>query len=358
MSKRRRCVMPLTDWPAADMAAWEAALRPGDMFEDAGGAAHLSASSRANTVNAYGRFLQWLHGQPRLHDNSPIATRVTQEVIGAYVPTLQAQYASSTVRAHLASLVVAVKAMAPEHDWAWLNKVVARLRRLAVPARDKRARLRPVGDLRDLGLALMDTAEGEAGPLTWERATAFRDGLMISLLAARPLRRRNFSSIRIGEHLVPVGDGYALRFSGAETKNGRPLDYAFPDFLLPRLARYLSTYRPWLMAQTAWRDPRFAFREAGNSLWVSKCGSAMQPGPIFNAVKARTEAQFGIGTGLHLFRDCVGTSVAVQDPGHVEIIQRLLGHASPTTAEKFYTHAHSIEASRLMQENIMKIRRT
>jgi integrase len=41
----------------------------------------------------------------------------------------------------------------------------------------------------------------------------------------------------------------------------------------------------------------------------------------------------------------------------VHIIQDLLGHASPQTAEKFYTHAHAVEAGRLLQENVLELRK-
>ena len=42
-------------------------------------------------------------------------------------------------------------------------------------------------------------------PLAWPDRLAFRDTLIVALLAACPVRLRNLAQIRIGEHLVRVG---------------------------------------------------------------------------------------------------------------------------------------------------------
>ena len=72
------------------------------------------------------------------------------------------------------------------------------LARLRAEPRDhgsKRARLRFSRELFALGIRLM--AEAESSPSTpRQRAIDYRDGLMIALLAARPLRRRNFVRAR------------------------------------------------------------------------------------------------------------------------------------------------------------------
>ena len=51
---------------------------------------------------------------------------------------------------------------------------------------------------------------------------------MITLLAARPFRRRNFACIEIGQHLIREGDTYWIRFDGPETKTGEPIDTPLP----------------------------------------------------------------------------------------------------------------------------------
>ena len=72
----------------------------------------------------------------------------------------------------------------------------------------------------------------------------YRDGLMIALLAARPLRRRNFAMITIGQHLIRVGPDWRLLFAAADTKTGQPIETDLPDRLVPYLEHYLCAVRP------------------------------------------------------------------------------------------------------------------
>jgi hypothetical protein len=46
----------------------------------------------------------------------------------------------------------------------------------------------------------------------------------------------------------------------------------------------------------------------------------------------------------YLFRDCAATSVAIDDPRHIGIAWRLLGHRTPKTTEQYYNQARSVEA--------------
>ena len=91
--------------------------------------------------------------------------------------------------------------MVPDWPRGELDRVVAQLERDCRP-RAKRPRVVHSGRLVALGEALMDIVPPE-GPLADDHLLAYRDGLMIALLATRPLRRRNFAAIAIGA-LVPA----------------------------------------------------------------------------------------------------------------------------------------------------------
>jgi len=47
-----------------------------------------------------------------------------------------------------------------------------------------------------------------------------------------------------------------------------------------------------------------------------------------------------------MFRDCVATVVAVDNPKHVGDASLILGHAGHETTERHYNHARSLDASR------------
>ena len=57
-----------------------------------------------------------------------------------------------------------------------------------------------------------------------------------------------------------------------------------------------------------------------------------------------------------MFRDCVATAIASDDPDHVEIVAALLGHTSPRTAERHYIHAQTLSAGRKHQNMVRDIR--
>jgi len=67
----------------------------------------------------------------------------------------------------------------------------------------------------DLGRDLMRQAQaGEASAV--DRAGLFRDGPLIALLAARPMRIGNLVSVQIDRHLVRAGGAYCLLFTATE----------------------------------------------------------------------------------------------------------------------------------------------
>jgi integrase/recombinase XerD len=354
---RTRQSLTLETWPEADRTAWQQATQAGDVLDPGGAAARWAPSTRAGASAAYGRWLAHLAADQRLDPAVGPVDRVTPEALGRYVADLQAKHAATTVVTYLAFLVCALKAMAPECDWRWLQGIVSRLKRAAAPARNKRPRIVPANALFGFGLELMAEAELSPDIASWQQAVGYRDGLMIALLAARPLRRRNFCAIEIGRHLVRRGEGYWLRFDAAETKTRAPLELPFPAPLVPALERYLRHYRPWLLRRTGHRNGAHPFREPGQRLWVSKTGSAMSEEVFYKGLRKRTTAKFGHTVNPHLFRDCAATSIAIEDPEHVAISRSLLGHATLRTSERHYDHAHSLQASRRYQGRVLALRR-
>lgn len=194
--------------------------------------------------------------------------RVTRERVVRYVADLQGLNASGSVFTNIARLWTAMRALMPEQDWQWLGDLAMRLKRTVTPVRDKRENMVPAAELFEFGVRLMREAEGENEEPPWRQAAKFRDGFMIALLAARPLRIGNLTMIEIDRHLVRVNSGYRLRFSKRETKTRRELDFALPQELVPDLEAYLRQYRPALCAH-ANRDSQSGSGYIGKRLWIS-----------------------------------------------------------------------------------------
>ena len=94
----------------------------------------------------------------------------------------------------------------------------------------------------------------------------------------------------------------------------------------------------------------------GGALWLSKTGSPMGRDAIYHCITVRTREALGRSINPQLFRDCAATSVAVEDPRHIGIAWRLLGHRSPSTTEMYYNQALSVEASRRFQNVLLSLR--
>jgi len=274
-----------------------------------------------------------------------------RERVVSYVNALEALgNGTMTLLARLQELYEAALVMAPHRDWTWIRRIAATIRARHVPVRDKRAKLIGGEELFELGLHLMNGAP----QLSTERlrALAFRDGLLISLLALRPaMRRRNIAAVELDRHLSLVGETWIVAFAESETKTGAPLEFPWPQILVPALEHWLEYWRPFLLGRTRCRTD-----SAFTALWISAQGTPMSQEAIYGCIVKRTLAAFGKAINPHLFRDCAATTLAYADPEHVRLAAPLLGHRSFATTERHYLQARMTVASRRLQQGILDLR--
>jgi integrase/recombinase XerD len=343
----RRC-KPLAEWPARDRAFWQAALVPGDLVEDGGSRARYSEYSNRNAIYGYGRWLTWLEHQGLLEVESSPADRIIPVRVASYIANLEKHNATQTLLNRLQELAAMAVVMDPDRDWSWIYRMYSQIRLRHRPARPKRSRLVSAGELLDVGLGLMAAAKEE--PTACARALVHRDGLILAVLAARPLRMRNLVGLELDRTLVCRGTQWWIDFSADETKTKEVIELPWPEALVGCLETYL-THRGVLAGLRRVPAP------VGGALWLSKKGLPMSRGAVYARITTRTRDAFGRPINPHLFRDCVATSIAIDDPRHIGIAWRLLGHHTASTTEKFYNLAGSIEASRTMQNALRALRR-
>jgi integrase/recombinase XerD len=161
----------------------------------------------------------------------------------------------------------------------------------------------------------MDGATGSEGEIT--DPLGYRDGLMIALLALRPLRLRTFSLIRVGTHLRQVGEEWRMVFEGPESKSGRPFEITVPENLTPRLQHYLQEVLP-----------KFTAADPHDGVWASTKGGPLTANSIARIITERTRKAFGQPVNPHLFRHCAATTIAILQPHRIGVARDLLGHAS------------------------------
>ena len=346
MSIYPRRSLPLSAWPDADRGLWETMLSEGDILDGQGAGADWAPSTRENTRAAYGRWLNWLTSNQHLDPAAVPLDRITPERIRAYVLDLQLSAASSTVSQYVLDLLRFALAADRGRDWQWLRQVQTRLASRTTPAREKATKIRAAKDLFRLGLELMDTAENACRRHSrYASHTQYRDGLIIALLAARPIRLKNLTAIVIGRHLVKADDVYWLRFDANEIKNAKPIDVPLPKELRPCIETYLSTHRPALLAG-----------RSSNRLWISANSNGMPAKSIYYRVTRSTKRAFGASISPHLFRDCAATSIAIEDPHHVRIAMNILGHRSLATTQKYYDQSQMLAAGRTYQSALGNLR--
>ena len=340
----RRCI-PVEQWPAGDRAAWQAAIRPGDPFEPGGLAANWRSRTRALVAQSYGQWLTCLQCHGTLDESQSPAERVTGAAVASYSQLLQRRCRSATVVMRIEGLIEALRVMEPEAEFAWLRRVLARLKHRGGDRRPKIDRMRPSADLYRLGLSLMAAADANPARRSIKTAALHRDGAIIALLAARPLRVSTFAALELGRHIVMRGDCYWLDLPGEITKTACPIEMPVPKELTPCLERYITDYRATLLGT-----------KGIPHLWVTKDGTPMREHAIRARICKRTQLAFGRAITPHLFRDCAATSVAVEDPDHVRIAAILLGHRSLATTNKYYNQASGLEAGRRYQAQIRQRR--
>jgi hypothetical protein len=337
-------------WPANERRLWLRGCN--GMWPE--GRDNPATDWRPRTVekngDGYGCYLAWLYRQGVLIEEETIEERVTAERLAGYIADLKARVSPVSVGAMVGGLAAAVQAMAPTHDWSWLRRRATRMKLKAKASREKRRAVRHTIDLYRFGITVMDTAGTAAGPVA--AAQRYQAGLIIALLAARPLRIRNFQAITIGESLRWDGRRYWLTFATDETKMRMPIDEPLPDDLRPYLEAFLLRWRPVLLRQTQ----KFGGTPIHRRLWVDIYGKPMGESTLRETIKRYTRKEFGTAVWPHLFRDCLLTSVAVDQPNLMQISAALLGHTSTKTGEKHYNQARMIDASRRYGEAISELR--
>jgi integrase/recombinase XerD len=343
--KTNRRSRSFEDWPRADQELWLAVIEVGDILEGGGSGAHWAPTTKDNTRKAYAYWLQWLSITGQLDPDSDPLDRITPERVADYIAYRQDELASLTTFVYILDLLRLAQA-ASERDWTWLKGVKNRLWARAHPERDKTSKIRHASDIFELGLDLMNEAEGVTcryNPLAAD--IQYRDGLIIALLAARPVRLKNLTSIEIDRHLFKIDQTYWLVFEAQEVKNRRHIEVSLPQALTEYLDRYLSQYRPRLLGDAI-----------SDRLWISRWATSLSSNSIRHQLKQRTGDAFGKAITPHLFRDCAATSIAIDDPEHVRVAAAVLGHHCLSTTQKYYDQSRMLTAGRHYQSTVAAMR--
>ena len=336
--------MLLDEWPAGDQAAWAAARRRDDLLDPDGPAASWTRKSVRARIVAYGLWLDHLTRLGRLDPALAPGARVEEAMLASFVAELEQRVRPLTLAGYVARLASMIAALDPTADLALLARARRRLHArvppadLPVPAWDSPTLLQGA-------MARWRQLEKVAAPSEHIRASWRRDALILALLAARPLRLGNLTSLRIGQELIREPDGYRLRVDGSETKNRRPIRFELPDILTCMLDHYLRHERPFLLGANI-----------SDRLWISVRRAPMTEQAIYCRVVATTESLLGQPLHPHAFRHAAATSTAEIDPELLGIASRLLCHSSLKVTRGYYDRSRMRTAQRTHTEHVRSLR--
>ncbi|MGI4793608.1 MAG: hypothetical protein ACRYG8_05880 [Janthinobacterium lividum] len=305
-------------------------------------------------IDGYGHWLAWLDRTGQLDPTTSAASRATREHVQAYADAAAGRLAPMTVQTRINELGRSLRAIAPGQDWTWISRAADRLRSQAVPVRQKRPRMQDARIVVELGIDMMQRAQASDPHFAVQRAVLYRDGLIIALLAYRPLRMRSFAALTLDQHLVRRGKAWWMVLGGADTKTRKPMEMPFPQQLVDFLELYLEQFRPALLIG---RPKPGLVRPATSALWIGKGGRMMGPDAITFQIRHHTKVAFGVSINPLLFRDICATSIAIEDPEHARMVAAILGHATLATSERHYNQAQTLEASRRHQASVKVTRR-
>lgn len=303
------------------------------MFSGRGKGANLAPSTMSNLDNFYSYWLGFLSSRNWLDTEAQPAQRVTREALSAYVEYLN-DLSSVSVAAYVRGLASMLSLLEPYESNELVRLAASNLEARAEPSRDNRSRLASANDLYDGGINRMTRFLGTAteNPIDGER---FLFGMLMALLSAKPLRRRNVIGARTSGNLSRLAGGrFLLSFAAADTKESTPIKAPLPKELSPFLELWLTRVRPGMVG-----------RKEHDALFVSRSGDPLTGSQLYSKFCSATYEELGRRINPHLARHCVATSLAIAAPELISIVRVLLDHSSEETGREHYDLADNLHAS-------------
>jgi len=283
---------------------------------------------------SYGRWLFWNRECGQLTDNVKPESLAVIERVQAFVSHLQASgNKPATIRHRLMGLERMLAVIAPRFDRTALKSIKSEFSKSG-DRRAKRARIQDADVLVKFAEVLASDAEADASRDLVRSAVRYRDALQIMLLAYRPMRLKNFASLRIGHELVCQEGQWTLDIPKSATKRGNAYDPIVPTRVVKYLDRYVTYYRKELAKS----------QYTGDAFWVSFVATPQAENSIRHQVSRLTSFRFGQSMTPHLFRDAAATTIATQIPETIRMAPLILGNRGQESIEVHYNLALRADA--------------
>lgn len=214
-----------------------------------------------------------------------------------------------------------------------------------------RQRLMPFNDadltdgLLSLAQELWSTAKACRNSAT--RALQRETAIALEMLTFCPIRRKNLAEIHVERDLQRHGTGnVVLNLQADQTKTGRAISFVLPDHLVGWIDAHLRDRAGVLCPPgVAWLFP---MRDGTGSMAPTALGTR-----ISKVIRTHT----GLMVHPHLFRHLSAKLMLKANPGHYELVRRVLGHAETSTTWETYVGLEGEDATRLLSEIVFQNRK-
>jgi integrase len=228
---------------------------------------------------------------------------------------------------------MAARLLNPKADFAWLSEIEQDLA-LVMEPRSKFDRVVLAERLVEAGLTLVTEAESFAeDPM--KRPLGIRNGFMVALLAACPIRIKNFAALEIGTTFKEEQGNWWITLPYATTKTDAADHRPVPDYLNDAVELYLT------------QSSLISSRPATNSLWISsRTGRRYTTKNLGTRISKITLETIGVDVSPHLFRTAAATTSACYGTDMPYLASALLGHTDPRITEEHYIRATTLNAAK------------
>jgi hypothetical protein len=224
--------LPPDHWPEADRSAWKVACQPAERLKRGGAASHMKVITRGDLARRYGYFLDHVQRTEGLDLNAPTAALVIPDRVDRYIAELKARVGSVTLHGSIYKLRRMAQLLAAGRDFTWLMEIEKDLA-LVMQPKSKFERLVYTNVIVQAGIVLMAEADVNTHRPPMARARQFRNGLMVAILGAHPIRLKNFATLQIGRGFVKINDAWWIVLTAAETKERKPDERPIVPYLTP-----------------------------------------------------------------------------------------------------------------------------
>lgn len=214
-----------------------------------------------------------------------------------------------------------------------------------------RRRLRQFDDPANVAafLQLPDQLETLAGRTRGrDAAVSMQMAIAIDLLTMCPLRIKNLANLKLNDTIYWTRPGrrgtLMVSIPPESVKNGQPIEFEVHKEIVPRIVRYLDTFR------------RQLFDDPGDWLFPGLNGEAKKSGTLGRQIKHAIQKHAGLDVPAHSIRHVTAKLYLKRQPAAFEVVRLVLGHASSDTTIEHYTGLENKAAVAHFDEMILQQR--